>query len=297
MQYYYDIVQVNPEWAFDQESMGSKKKFWYWDPDDPSSIETLFKYPRQDRGEHWAEKIAAEISKVLDIAHADVELASCEGQLGTVTFSFTRNRRGLFHGNQLLELIIEDYNPQQKRRPSNHTLFNIFKIFDLVFPENESSDEVKRQFGQYLLLDAVIGNTDRHHENWGLLRERSEDGWKTVLAPTFDHASSLGRELSDEVRNRRLRENSIGEYSEKAPGGIYWSAYDRKGIGPLSLVRRANAGYPDLFRSCFTRLAGLDEETTLGIVNRIPVEFMTRSQREFAVALISYNLEKLRELS
>ena len=192
---------------------------------------------------------------------------------------------------------IQDYNPQQKRRPSNHTLSNIFRILQMLFPEPETSQEAMEQFADYLLLDAIIGNTDRHHENWGLLRERSEESWKIMLAPSFDHASSLGRELSDNTISRRLDEGSIGAYSEKAPGGIYWTEYEKKGIGPLVLVRRATAGYPQTLGPCLGKLARIDEKTIMEIVNRIPDEFMTKLQRDFAVALVSYNLEKLRELS
>ena len=55
-----------------------------------------------------------------------------------------------------------------------------------------SSNTQKCLFAGYLVLDAVIGNTDRHHENWGLLLRRTETGWKGQVAPSFDHASSLG---------------------------------------------------------------------------------------------------------
>ena len=56
-------------------------------------------------------------------------------------------------------------------------------------------------FVGYLMLDALIGNTDRHHENWGIMTGR---GRPQVLAPTYDHASSLGRELSDQKRQARM---------------------------------------------------------------------------------------------
>jgi serine/threonine protein kinase HipA of HipAB toxin-antitoxin module len=45
------------------------------------------------------------------------------------------------------------------------------------------------QFTGYLVLDALIGHTDRHEENWGVIEGIT--GAKR-LAPSFDHASSLG---------------------------------------------------------------------------------------------------------
>lgn len=72
------------------------------------------------------------------------------------------------------------------------------------------------------MLDAVIGNTDRHHENWGILRKRVGDRWQGMVAPTFDHASSLGRELRDEgdgkSRRQILRQKQIGRTQRKRRG-------------------------------------------------------------------------------
>ncbi len=47
-----------------------------------------------------------------------------------------------------------------------------------------------------MVLDALIGNVDRHHENWGLVGhpETDQQGNRTFLvyvAPTYDHASCL----------------------------------------------------------------------------------------------------------
>ena len=56
----YPIVTVEPEWIINPEEMGGKTKFWYGKPDDNTNW--LFKYPRPNTGEHWAEKIASEIA-------------------------------------------------------------------------------------------------------------------------------------------------------------------------------------------------------------------------------------------
>ena len=61
----YRIVDVKPEWIVDPEAMGTRTKFWYRDPD--QQINWLFKHPRPNTGEHWAEKIAAEVASVIGI--------------------------------------------------------------------------------------------------------------------------------------------------------------------------------------------------------------------------------------
>ena len=51
----YPIIQVDPEWVLEDEDMGTKEKFWYRKPGDGEN-KWLFKHPRSNTGEHWAEK-------------------------------------------------------------------------------------------------------------------------------------------------------------------------------------------------------------------------------------------------
>jgi hypothetical protein len=48
------------------ETMGTKRKFWFTDTD---GTRWLFKYSRAETGEHWSEKIAAEIGAWLSTKH------------------------------------------------------------------------------------------------------------------------------------------------------------------------------------------------------------------------------------
>ena len=292
----YRIVEVKPEWVIDREDMGTKTKFWYRDPDEDANW--LFKYPRQNTGEHWAEKIAAEVASVLGVRHAKVELARFEGDCGSATESFARGSRALCHGNELLEWTVGGYDPKKKFHQSEHTLANIFAGMDYVFEKPEDASRAKRTLAEYVVLDALIGNTDRHHENWGLLRRLEGNGLGGILflAPSFDHATSLGRELLDERRDRFLKENRVGGYVEKGRGAIYWSEDERRGPSPLELVRRAVRTYPDLFRPAGLKLAEIDENVFSQIVDRIPADWMTSLARVFTVALLCYNYRQLKEI-
>ena len=247
-------------------------------------------------GQHWAEKIAAEVADTLRTYHARVELAEFEGRRGTVTESFAREGRELRHGNEILAITVSDYDSRKRFHQSKHTLDNIWSALDRVFPRHESAHRAKLLFADYLLLDALIGNTDRHHENWGLLVRRVKDGFRGFLAPSFDHASSLGRELVDERRNRFLAEDRIGGYSERGRGGIYWAANEIHGPSPVELVRRAAGRYPELFHSALTKMRALREDDLDMIVGRVPAAWMSSSARKFAVGLMQYNLDQLRSI-
>lgn len=177
-----------------------------------------------------------------------------------------------------------------------HTLSNIWQALDSVYESAEIVRTAKIRIAEYVVLDALIGNTDRHHENWGLLRKRVGDRWRSHVAPSFDHASSLGRELRDERRDMLLAENRISDYAQRGRGAIYWSEDGRHGLNPQELLRRATLHYPDLFRPALMKLERLDENSISNLVNRVPSDWMTSSAREFAIALMCYNRKRLQEL-
>lgn len=162
--------------------------------------------------------------------------------------------------------------------------------------DTDEARQAKHRFAEYLILDALIGNTDRHHENWGILRKRDGDHWSYAVAPSFDHASSLGRDLLAEKRDRRLAENGVGNYVEKGRGGVFWSSAARYGPSPLQLVRCAAKRFPALFLPALQKAERLDRKAALDVVGRAPDDWMSPSEREFAVEMITYGHDQLRRL-
>ena len=291
----YQILGVLDKWVRDPEDMGSKKKFWFRFPREPQGY-WLFKFPKEDTGEHWAEKIAAEIAGLLEIECAKVELATFGNKQGSISRAFTDVGQELVHGNQMLARFIHDYDPEKTFGHSNHTLANIWTVMENVFVENVAVMEAKRRLAEYIVLDALISNTDRHHENWGILRRHVDGRWKGFVAPSFDHASSLGRELQDVRRGMFLAENRVGNYAKKGRGAIYWSEDTKRGPSPLKLVREAVGTYPDIFLPVKKKLQKLNLEAMKDIVNRMPHGWMSPTAREFATALLCYNFQQLQEL-
>ena len=105
----YTIETVDPAWALDSEEMGSKRKFWYLRPGRGLRPKRLFKYPLAGSGEHWAEKVAAEVGKAIGVSCARVTLAECGGERGTSTWLFVKKREQLFHGNQVMAGALDNY--------------------------------------------------------------------------------------------------------------------------------------------------------------------------------------------
>ena len=292
----YLILEVEQKEIGTLEEMGSKSKFWHNHPKDEEGY-WLFKYPRGNTGEHWAEKISAEVANLIGIPHARVELAVFQNMKGSSTKSFVTVGQELVHGNQLLSWYVSDYDPDKEYYQSSHTLSNIWSVLDQLFTNYKSKKMAKIRLAEYIVLDALIGNTDRHHENWGILRQRVDNKWKGLVAPTFDHASSMGRELRDGRRETLLSQNRVGEYVSRGRGAIYWSVDDRHGLSPLELVRRAYSKYPDLLLPALRKVEKLNRESVETILNRVPKNWISNPARAFAIELMHFNIKQLLELS
>jgi hypothetical protein len=294
----YPIIQIKPEWVLEQEALGSKEKFWYREADEKPRW--LFKYPEPNTGQHWAEKIAAEIAGRMGILHAKVELAVFGENRGSATQSFVRDSRELWHGNQILAGTVFGYASEKRFRHCEHTLQHIFQALDKTFASATGRRQAKQAISDYLVFDAVIGNTDRHHENWAILRKHVGDRWQGMIAPTFDHASSLGRELVDSAegkcRQKRLKDHSVGSYAEKAPGEVYILGTETKGPSPLAVVRRASQEYPELCRHALSRLEQLSQVAIDEILTGMPSGWMTDITVDFVREFLRYSVSELLRL-
>jgi len=168
----YPIIDVDPALAKDLEQLGSKPKFWYVEGD----RRWLFKEARANTGEDWAEKVAAELAKLIGVNAAEVDLAVCQHRRGTASPSFLDHRAGdvLIHGNELLGGLVVGYERDKRFHQSDHTLENIRGAMIRALPP-QGVAEALCTLASYAVLDALVGNTDRHHENWGLI-VRTSDG-------------------------------------------------------------------------------------------------------------------------
>ncbi|MYC07681.1 MAG: hypothetical protein F4X57_11020 [Chloroflexi bacterium] len=297
----YPIFHVSLEPKLDVDPLGDKPKFWFRSPTYNSLW--MFKYNTRIPRDYWSEKIAAEVAELMGISHPRTELAVDGNLKGVISESFvhatsdiTSIEFPLTHGNQILQAIIPGYDTKLRFRQRHHTLANILLALERNISGMCESEEAKRKFAGYLLLDAIIGNVDRHHTNWGLQRSRTNNqGFVHFLAPSFDHASSLGRDLNDEVRVNRIRERRVRAYVKRGRGKIYWAEDEHPPPSPLALAMRALSVFPSLFEVEVQRLENLDEDSLHEIVERVPDDWMSLAERKFAIEMMCYSLCQLRK--
>lgn len=305
----FPIFDISKDTIQAPEPMGSKNKFWVVHDD----LEIcLFKHIRTETGEDWAEKIAAELAGLLQLPHAQYELSVWNNQPGVISPNFLHQlynnpfHLSLVHGNQVLMGFDPEYPGEGRYKVSQHTLDKVFeflniKVLYIQWHHPLRKESAAEDFVGYLILDAWIGNTDRHHENWAfVLKWQRESHFQWHLAPTFDHASSLGCHLTDKQRQERLNTRdhnySIKAYATKARSAFYLHEKDLKPITTYEVVYWCLENYPDYTRRWIYMLNNINDDDILNIVKRIPKNRISETAAEFAYRMLIINKNNLIEL-
>jgi hypothetical protein len=89
----YSVMRLKADSPELVEQLGSKPKFWFRVEGDAQPW--LFKYTRENTGEAWSEKIAAEIADLIRVPHGRVELAAFVDRRGCAGRSFVLREKGV----------------------------------------------------------------------------------------------------------------------------------------------------------------------------------------------------------
>jgi len=303
----HDISELEP---IRIEQMGTKEKYWfsgrdkywYWNTE---GKEFLFKAGREGSGENWAEKVADELCALLELPHARYDLAKYRGVRGAISPNFVPNGAWLRHGNEILASYISDYEKSRRYHQRKHTVRIVLAVVTKIAKKNiqlpigwtnpGEFDCAADVFTGYLMLDAWIANQDRHHENWGLIIV-PDDGI-IHLAPTFDHASSLGRNELDHVREERLKTKDVGRgmerFVERARSAFYRTPSDIKPLSTLEAFNEAASRRPDAARFWINRLEQISFLNITGILDKVPSDELSDVGKEFTQKLLELNKQRI----
>jgi len=296
MPYKIEIITSRDE----MEQLGTKEKFWFYDD---SNIKKLFKIGRPGTGEDWAEKVAYELAKLLDLPCAIYEFAKWGEKLGTVSNSFVPDGMQLVHGNELLVFAHDNEYPRNQRyHLSDYKLYIVANLIEnelknLSLPlKYKGNDIIKNPidlFVGYLIFDCWIANQDRHHENWGILLEEE---W--YFAPTYDHAAGLGCKVSPDEAKKRLTTNdknySLEKFVTRAKSPFY--SDENKQLKTIEVVEILIDKYPDTVCYWIDKIEQITVDNIRLILDKVPGEFIDDSSKKFAQQILHENKVRLLKL-
>lgn len=274
------------------EQMGSKPKRWLLGP---TGARWLFKELTSNksragttflRGDDWSEVISSEIARALGLATATVELARWGERQGVLSLSIAHHA-SLIHGNEVMSAVYPGYANASRHNPM-YTVDAAMRIMQAVKGPPYMPVGAPTAFAGYLLLDALVGNTDRHHENWALLQKQRH---APQLAPSFDHASSLGFLLSDEERYDRLTTSDQNRTVQAYAARAQTPFADAKSPRDAAL-RAVRLLAPPRRKLLLSAIDDVDEAVNEA-VDCVPESKMSDLARTFALQLVKLNRRSL----
>lgn len=152
-----------------------------------------------------------------------------------------------------------------------------------------------------LFFDALIGNTDRHQDNWVLLlalNGEKELPSRTRLGPYFDNGTSLGHErFADRVAG--WSSDSCIRYVEKGTHHIRWTLEEPL-QGHFSLLERALDEWPETRKSC----SEMADALTIDLLKHVLSDLahlecatpLSQQRYEFILKLLSHRVDRLKRL-
>lgn len=290
----FPIIQV-PDHARDYlEPVGTKEKFWV------QGQNRLFKEGRPNTGDDRSEKAASALCELLGLPHAHYDLAVWKGRKGVVSPNFLPPDARLELGNELLAKVVAEYPRTKRFDVAQHTVGRVMAVLRnrqimvpigwTAFSNVETAADV---FVGYLMFDAWIANQDRHHENWGLVVTPEA----THLAPSYDHASSLGSGETDSDREDRLspsdKRRSVDRYVARAVSAFYLSSSRKKPLSPLRAFFAAGYLRPQAGDAWLERLRQVSSSDVNSIFEQIPPERISPVAKRFAQSMLQINQERL----
>ena len=265
----YEIKKVGKDFRFIPEinNKGTREKRTVLDN------KGIFKYEMYDKScsEACSEKLSYEIAKVLGYDCAHIELALDENDtLGILNYLFVD-----IHEEEHIDAIAY-IKKNDEIRSQFYTLENIKKCLDML------NTNLFYQFLKIMVFDALVGEQDRHEENWGIIRKDGE----YKLSPLYDNGCNL------------LREFYKKENAEKYYNGLKdFDAYikrsktlickkDGSKYKHFELIEDLYSRYSNQIREEITNLEKLTDLKVENIVNKIPDNIITIKHKEYIMRYI-----------
>ncbi|MEN0661055.1 HipA domain-containing protein [Caldifermentibacillus hisashii] len=272
-----EILDVS-KWKKDSEKQlsGTRTKYWIIDP--KYSQHYMFKIPRENTGEAWAEKVAAELGKLFGLSMMDVQLACRKNVIGIIAKNFTVSTEEFFEGGDLISAIVEDFD---RYKLDNYTFENITQAL--------TDFGLDDQFVIIPIFDALIGNQDRHCDNWGIIVSKSGS---YRLAPIYDNGTSLGFQLKEERIKLMFKDkNMFKAYNNRSYSLI--GIGDKKKPKYTELIPVIRSRYPSKIKKIANYISGLNNGMIIKILNIIPDSIMSDIYKEWVLKLLLYRRDWL----
>ena len=152
------------------------------------------------------------------------------------------------------------------------------------------SETLKTRFLDMFIVDALIGNWDRHNGNWGFLYNNATD--EVTLAPVFDCGSSLYPQADEDLMKKILSDkNELNHRIFDIP--LSAVTYNGKKINYFKFLSEGK--FPDCNKALKRIASRIDMKKIYEIIDNTPT--ITELQKEFYKTMLTARKERIIDFS
>ena len=152
---------------------GTRNKKVYLNPDDNTQYyfkQSLKKDKKDYKYEFWSEIIASEIGLALGFDVLPYHLAIRGDEAGCLSKSMiVQGKEELVEGGKFIQGFDNTFNPDDRALRHQYDFDLVMGALD-AFGLNKYAKDIL----EILVFDAIIGNSDRHQENWAIITEHTQ---------------------------------------------------------------------------------------------------------------------------
>jgi hypothetical protein len=240
-----DVTEWEPDQDFQVMPVGQKPKRALICPSPPpyrfliGGHRYMFKHPHGRSAQQiWSEIIAYRVAKAIGIDVPPAFLAhdgtGTPGVLIEFFFGFTDDNDARFvHARDRLQAHKFTINAKHGSLLENIRLSRLHHV-----------GGARSWWAETIAFDTLIGNTDRHSENWGFLVWLHQDQRPTYqLAPAFDNGSSLGNIIQDRDLAAYREASKLKRFIEAGTHHCGWLAGDKGSAKHINLCQLLTQRY------------------------------------------------------
>ncbi|KKL67076.1 hypothetical protein LCGC14_2138580, partial [marine sediment metagenome] len=290
-------------------TVGSRDKDAYFSPEKPEhkcikpDWRYLFKLSRSTRTitfwwQFWCEIIAYRFGSVIGVkvppAHIGLSKKYEQGvdtYAALIEWFYDESKDVYITGEQIMVGLIEDFDTEKGRKHNLETIRDSSRGF---FKNRKNALNC---WASVLTFDALIGNTDRHQENWGLifedLRLNLKESGILYLSPAFDNGTALGYEIPEKSIDKYLDAKRLERYlvDKRARHHMKWSLDEVGQLDFYEFMNKFTMAFPQIkpiiarhLRFTYQQV----EEVLAPLVDAVsvPLYKLTRKRLDFILKLI-----------
>lgn len=224
----FDVSAWTPDPEFAIFPQGARAKEAFFAPEVVSdqvlvpNKRYLFKRSKKSYPDQfWGEVIAYRIGCLLgvNVPHTFYATNAVTHISGALVEWFYAGAEVFVHGGDFMQMVRPDYD---RDRGTKHNLEDIRVIMQALQAKAKNDENWRQWWVDALLFDALIGNTDRPQDNWGLIF--TADGLKDLqfrMPPLYDNGTSLGHERFIQ-RVGNWSDDQIENYVGKGTHHVKW---------------------------------------------------------------------------